>query len=126
MADWDADYSSLFGPAIAAATATYASPPQPPTAALPAASYVGSYGNDYVGEATVTADGETLTVRLGPDGVTAWPLTHFDRDIFLYHDAPEMPDMPSAARFAVGPDGRATALTLESLDSNGLGTLTRR
>ena len=42
---------------------TYASPPQPPTPALPAASYVGSYGNDYVGEATVTADGETLTVR---------------------------------------------------------------
>ena len=86
MADWDAVFSSLFGPAIAAAKATYASPPQPPTAALPAASYVGSYGNDYVGEATVTADGETLTVRLGPDGVTAWPLTHFDRDIFLYHD----------------------------------------
>ena len=98
VADWDRMYSSLFGPAIAAAKATYASPPQPPTAALPAASYVGSYGNDYVGEATVTADGETLTVRLGPDGATAWPLTHFDRDLFLYYDSPEMPDMPSNTR----------------------------
>ena len=43
-----------------------------------------------------TADGETLTVRLGPDGVTAWPLTHFDRDIFLYY--PDAGD----ARHAVG------------------------
>ena len=92
----------------------------------PAASYAGTYANDYVGEATVTADGETLTVRLGPDGATAWPLTHFDRDLFLYYDLPEMPDMPSAARFAVGPDGRATALNLGSLNSNGLGTLDRR
>jgi hypothetical protein len=74
----------------------------------------------------VRAEGGRLTVRVGPEGRTAWPLEHFDRDIFLYFDAEELPDLPSAARFTVGPDGKATALRLESLDSNRRGTLTRR
>jgi len=126
FAVWNARYAGMFGPTIEAAKATYAAPPEPATPALPAESYAGSYANDYVGDATVTADGETLTVRVGPDGVTSWPLTHFDRDLFLYYPDAEMPDKPAAAHFTVGPDGRATALTLESLDSNGLGTLTRR
>ena len=71
-------------------------PPQPPTPARPPESYGGSYANDYVGEATVSGDGGTLTVAVGPAGVTAWPLTHFDRDLFLYY--PDAGD----ARHAVG------------------------
>jgi CubicO group peptidase (beta-lactamase class C family) len=127
VAAWDAVYGGLFGPAIAAAQATYAQPPDPATPALPDAAYVGTYANPYVGEATVaTAGGGGLTVRVGPNAGTVWPLTHFDRDVFVYYPDAEMPDVPQAARFAVGPDGRATALTLESLDSNDLGTLARR
>ena len=126
VAGWDAVFAGLFGPVTEAMKAAYATPPQPPTPARPPESYGGSYGNAYVGEATVSDDGGTLTVRVGPAGVTAWPLTHFDRDIFLYYPDAEMPDTPSAAQFTVGPDGRATALTLGSLDSNGLGTLRRQ
>jgi hypothetical protein len=127
VAAWDAVYGGLFGPAIAEAKAAYAHSPDPATPALPDAAYAGGYANAYIGEATVVAaEGHGLTVRVGPEGGTAWPLTHFDRDVFVYYPDAEMPDTPQAARFAIGPDGRATALTLESLDSNGLGTLARR
>jgi hypothetical protein len=73
----------------------------------------------------VAAEAGGLVLRLGPGGKTVFPLTHFDRDIFLYVADAEMPDVPSSLRFSVGPDGKASALTAESLDSNGLGTLTR-
>lgn len=36
-----------------------------------------------------------------------------------------MPDRPSAVRFAIGPDGRAETIRIESLDANALGTLAR-
>ena len=125
MARWDAVFDGLFGPAIAAARATYATPPDPATPALPDAAYLGTYANAYAGEAVVAAEGGGLVLRLGPGGKTVFPLTHFDRDIFLYVADAEMPDVPSSLRFAVGPDGKAAALTAESLDSNGLGTFTR-
>lgn len=122
---WNALYESLFGPAVAAVKAMYASPPRPATPALPASAYVGRYANTYAGEATVSESGGVLTLALGPNGAMRFPLRHFDRDLFLYFPSAEMPDVPAALRFAVGPDGRATALTAESLDENGLGTLAR-
>ena len=36
-----------------------------------------------------------------------------------------MPDKPSRVTFSVGPDGKARTITVESVDDNGLGTLTR-
>ena len=125
VAGWDAVYAGLFGPAIAADKATYAAAPTPATPALPDSSYAGSFANAYVGDAVVVADAGTLTVRIGPEGATAWPLAHFDRDLFLYFPDAEMPDTPSTAAFAIGPDGKATAVTFSSLDSNRLGTLQR-
>ncbi len=125
VATWNGAFESLFEPAMAAARAAYAAPPEPTTPALPDAAYVGTYANAYAGEAVVAAEGGGLVLRLGPDGKTVYPLRHFDRDIFLYVADAEMPDFPSTARFAVGADGRAAALTAESLDSNGLGTFER-
>lgn len=122
---WDGVYASLFGPEIAAAKAIYATPPVPPTPALLLAAYAGHYRNAYVGEAVVTSEDDTLTLTLGPDGARNYPLQHFDRDIFLAFPSPEMPDTPSAIRFAVGPAGRAEAVTIEFLDDSGLGRLAR-
>jgi CubicO group peptidase (beta-lactamase class C family) len=122
LAPWDALFASLFDPAVEAARATYAAPPDPATPALPLAAYAGTYANDYVGEAAVADDGGALVVTVGPDGARSYPLTHFDRDIFLYYPSPELPDLPSTARFSIGPDGRAEGVTLESLDR---GTLAR-
>ena len=52
-------------------------------------------------------------------------MTHFDRDLFLIYPDPERPDTPSPVSFAIGPDGKASAMTIENLNSNGLGVLAR-
>lgn len=124
--DWNAIYGSLFGPAIEAAKATYATKPEPATPALPAAAYTGTFANAYVGDGVVSADGDTLTLAVGPGGKTVYPMTHFDRDLFLIYPDPEMADTPSPVTFAIGPDGKAAAITIENLNSNGLGVLARK
>ncbi len=73
----------------------------------------------------VAAENGGLVLKLGPEGKAVYPLRHFDRDFFLYDADPEMPGVPSALAFAVGPDGKAASLTAGSLDSNGLGTMKR-
>ena len=125
VALWDETYRSLFDPAVAAAKETYGTPPQPPSPALAPEAYTGAYANDYVGAASVTEQDGTLVLTVGPQDARKYPLTHFDRDLFLYYPTPELPDLPASARFAIGPDGRATAVTAGSLDDSGLGTLTR-
>ena len=126
LAAWDALYESLFEPQRAEAKARYASPPDPVTPARPAAAYVGRYYNAYVGDALVEKDAaDALTLALGPEGVKRFPLTHFDRDLFIYFPEAEMPDKPSAVRFAIAANGSAEAITIESLDDNALGTLAR-
>ena len=126
VAGWDAIFEGMFAPAIAAARAAYAAPPEPATPALPDAAYLGTYANAYAGEARGGRGGRRAGAEARPGRRGGLPLAHFDRDTFLYHADAEMPDMPSALRFAIGPDGRAVALTAESLDSNGLGTFARR
>ncbi|HSI39982.1 MAG TPA: serine hydrolase [Xanthobacteraceae bacterium] len=124
-AGWDRLYAGLFGPAIAAARQLYAAPPVPATPALPDAAYLGTYANDYAGSAAVWAGPGGLTLAVGPGGARVYPLRHFDRDLFLYFPDAEMPDKPSAIRFAIRPDGKAASINIESLDDNGLGTLRR-
>ena len=122
---WDGVYQGLFGPAVAAAKAAYAAPPAAPTAAMPLAAYAGRYANAYIGEAIVADRDGVLTLSVGPGGARAYALRHFDRDLFLSFPDPETPDKPSAVRFAIGPDGKASAVTLELLNDLGLGTLNR-
>lgn len=124
LTPWNAAYVDLFGAAIATTEATYAHPPLDATPALPDDAYTGTYANAYVGTATVEAGQDGLVLHLGPNA-TPYPLRHFDRDRFLYVADPEVPEAPAALTFTIGPDGRATSLTAESLDSNGLGTLAR-
>lgn len=126
LAPWNALYTGLFEPQVAEAKARFASPPDPATAARPPAAYAGRYSNAYVGDAHVEQNGNgALTLALGPDGVKRFPLTHFDRDLFTYFPDTEMPDKPSAVRFAIAADGRADSITIENLDANALGTLVR-
>ncbi|TCK31281.1 CubicO group peptidase (beta-lactamase class C family) [Ancylobacter aquaticus] len=133
MGPWNAAYAGMFAPGVAAARERYA-PLSDPLPAAPREAYVGRYANGYVGGAEVAAAregaagggaGGGLELRLGPDGAARFPLTHFNRDIFLYYPTPEMPDVPAAVRFTLGADGKAGALTIEDLDGYGLGTLER-
>lgn len=125
VARWDKIFEGLFGPAVAAAKAAYAKPPVSPTPALDLAAYAGRYANAYVGDALVIKERDALKLTVGPAGARSYPLRHFDRDLFLYYPSPELPDVPSALHFVIGPDGKASGATMESLDDNGLGALRR-
>lgn len=124
--DWNAIYEGLFGPAVEAAKKTYGTKPTPATPALPAEAYLGSYANDYVGTATVAADDVALWLKVGPNGSKLYPMTHFDRDIFLIYPDPEMADTPSPVTFDIGPDGKALSIVIDNLNANGLGVLSRQ
>ncbi|SJM34427.1 serine hydrolase [Mesorhizobium delmotii] len=122
---WDDTYASLFGPAVAAAKATYAAPPSPARPAGPASAYKGRYFNDFIGDAVVSGEGDGLVLKVGPGGARSYSLEHFDRDMFLTYPDAETPDAPSGVSFVLGPNGKASAMTVEFLDGNHLGTLAR-
>ncbi|MBO0737131.1 MAG: serine hydrolase [Alphaproteobacteria bacterium] len=123
-ASWNALFEGMFAPAAAAAKAKYA-PPGAPAPGLSDAAYVGRYANAYVGVAQVAAENGGLVLRVGPGGKRTYPLLHFDRDTFLCFATPEAPDWPSAVQFSIGPDGKASRVTIESLNGIGLGALDR-
>jgi len=125
VAVWDNVYGGLFGPAIEAAVERYGMPPAAPLPALPVSAYAGTYANAYIGKAVVSEEAGGLKIRLGPDGRAAFPLSHFDRDLFIYRPTAEMPTVPVAVSFTIGPDQKATQVTNEDLDALGLGVLTR-
>ena len=124
-ADWNTVYKSIAGPANEASRKTYGTPPASPSPALPLSAYVGSYANDYFGKATVVEADGRLTVELGPGGKNAWPLSHFDRDIFLCFPYEEAPDVPVPATFEIGPDGKAAQVFFDDLNDTGFGAFPR-
>ena len=93
--------------------------PTDPAPARPLAEYAGEYANPYFGPATVAVAGDALELRLGPTG--AWPLEHWDGDVFVFRPESEnaLPGSISQATFDGG------SLVLEYFDKEGLGTFTR-
>ncbi|MDX8466206.1 serine hydrolase [Mesorhizobium sp. VK23B] len=125
IAAWDAIYAGLFGPAVEAAKAAYAKPSSPARPAAPASAYAGHYANDFIGDAVVSGAGDGLVLKLGPSGARSYSLAHFDGDRFVTFPDAETPDRPAGVSFVVGPDGKASAMTIDFLDDNHLGTLQR-
>ena len=122
---WNEIYDTNLGAgAQKAAMAPYASPPVPPSPPMPLGAYTGFYSNDYVGEVRIIESGSVLSVALGPAGKRL-PLKHFNRDLFLYAPYAENPGWMVAVTFLIGPDGKASQVTLENLDEDGMGTLKR-
>jgi CubicO group peptidase (beta-lactamase class C family) len=125
------DWAALAGPVFAAMNESpygrgvdYTRPPadrQPP---LAAASYVGTYASDLYGDAEVAVEGDGLVVRLGPARM-AYPLWHYDRDVFAYQPVGENAYGPSGVTFQLGPSQTASSMTLENFDLHGQGTFTR-
>jgi CubicO group peptidase (beta-lactamase class C family) len=122
---WNAIFDSLFGPAVEAAKKVYGTKPATPAPALPVSAYAGIYANDYLGDAVVAEENGLLVLKLGPNGAKSRPLTHFDRDLFIYYPTPEMPEMPFAVTFQIGPDQKASQVTIEDLNDDGQGVLAR-
>ncbi|HLG46238.1 MAG TPA: serine hydrolase [Reyranella sp.] len=117
---FDAAYKEMLKPSEA-----YATPPASPAPPLPNAAYAGTYRNGYVGDATVEDTGGGLFLILGPSGNRRLPLTHFNRDLFVYSPAAETPQARMGVTLLIGADGKASAVTIEDLDDYGLGTLVR-
>ena len=118
LALWGDRFAGIYGEPLDT------TPPADSTPALGTASYLGTYSNDYVGDVEVVEGEDGLEALMGPDR-TAFALRHLDANTFTYLDAPELPDFPALAEFAVDGSGTATSLTLSSLDGSGLGTVTR-
>ena len=125
VAKWNQAYEGMFAPAVAAAQARYGKPPKSPSPALPLAAYAGTYGNAYLGTATVTERQGALWLALGPKQQATFRLRHFDRDLFVYAPAAETPQALAAVTFRIGPDRKADQVTIEDLDDLGLGVLPR-
>jgi CubicO group peptidase (beta-lactamase class C family) len=102
----------------------YGKPPANATPPLAPDAYAGAYANDLYGPGTVAAEGAGLTLQLGP-GPTSFPLTHYDRDVFFFQPPGENAFGPSGAIFDVGPDGKASRLTIEWLNVAGQGAFRR-
>lgn len=117
---FDRAYKEMMKPSEA-----YATPPASPAPRLPNAAYAGDYRNDYVGDAKVEATGDGLFLVLGPSGNRRFPLTPFNRDLFVYSPSQETPQAHMGVTFLIGADGKASAVTIEDLNDYGLGTLTR-
>jgi hypothetical protein len=116
---FETGYKAMMKPGL-----TYATPPASPAPALPLAAYAGDFRNDYVGDAKVTETGGALFLHLGPTD-KRFPLSHFNRDLFVYAPAAETPTWRSGVTFLIGPDGKASEVTIEDLNEQGLGRLTR-
>jgi len=126
------DWLEFFEPKFAALTnptGKYAGQPLPdnPEPALPSNAYIGTYTNDYYGDAQVQQQGDHLALVMGPAGNT-FALQHWSGNIFVFEPDSEMaaPGSRSAVTFTPGPGGTAQSVTIEIYDENGLGTLVRR
>ena len=102
----------------------YGMPPASATTPLKAEAYAGTYQNTLYGPIVLSADGQQLTLGLGP-ALRPYALTHFDRDVFTYQPPGENAYGPSAVTFLVGAGGQAERVTIENLDQQGQGTFTR-
>lgn len=116
---FEAGYREMMTPSLA-----YATPPASPAPALPISAYVGDYRNDYVGDAKLTESGGSLYLHLGPAG-RRFLLAHFNRDVFTYTPMAEAPKARMGVSFLVGPQGKASEVTIEDLNEYGLGRLMR-
>jgi hypothetical protein len=78
-------------------------------------------------DAVVELDGDTLTVRLGPDGGYSFELEPWDGDTFAF--VPTGENAPygsrSSATFELGGGAGGDRMTLQFFDANRLGTWTR-
>jgi CubicO group peptidase (beta-lactamase class C family) len=125
--DWVAFGNEIFAAGYKASmkqSLAYLKPPASPAPALPPSAYLGDYRNDYVGEAKVSESGGALYLHLGPAG-RRFPLTRFNRDLFVYVPYAETPQQRAGVTFLIGPDGRASEATIENLNDDGLGRLPR-
>jgi CubicO group peptidase (beta-lactamase class C family) len=91
---------------------------------LPLNAYVGKYHNDYYGDLEVVEKDKVLHLRVGPK--FAFPMQHWDRDVFTYQPIGENAGGLSGVTFLVGPGRKAGRVVVENLDVTKQGTFVRQ
>lgn len=125
--DWLAIVEPVFAAMSAppyGTTVNYAKPPAQRSPALSSNAYVGIYYNDFFGEIGIIAKDGRLVLQQGPKK-TAFPLQHYNHDVFTYQPVGENAYGLSGVTFEVGPDLKATSVVVENLNIDGQGTFTR-
>ena len=103
----------------------YSTPPAAATPAAPNAAYAGTYGNDFFGDVEVVEKDGGLAVLIGPQK-RAFPMTHYDRDVFTFETIGENASGATGVFFMLGRDGTAGDLRIEAFDVDGEGTFARK
>jgi hypothetical protein len=126
--DWLGAYGKLMAPMNAPSGSLVGkAPPEHPTPALPLQAYAGTYHNDYFGDAVVARDGDALALTLGP-AKTAYPLRHWDANVFAYKPSGESANGGSISQvtFTINAAGQAASLAIEYYDASGWSRFARR
>jgi len=121
--DWLALFKKLFSNPAALGVflgTDYSKLPASPSPALPMSAYVGTYTNDFFGDIQIIEKGNGLAIVEGPRKL-AFPLKHYDRDLFTYETEGENAVGTTGVTFTVGADGKATTVVVENLNLRGEG-----
>ncbi|MFP3991193.1 serine hydrolase [Streptomyces sp. E11-3] len=125
------DWLTFLGPLLLQETlgerssVDYTKPPARPAPARANSAYTGTYANDHYGPLTVSIRGDRLTMQLGPDE-QQFTLRHYDGDTFSYRTTGENAVGLSGVTFTIGSGSRAEKVRVENLDTNDLGTFSRK
>ena len=112
--DWYGYYNPLFQSLFVNNSKVATKPPAKAIKPRAASAYVGTYTNAYVGDVTITAKGQTLTLTLGPKKLHA-ELTAWNGDTFSWLAPGGNGDPITAVTFSGNSGGRATAVNIELL-----------
>jgi CubicO group peptidase (beta-lactamase class C family) len=126
--DWFALFKKVFSDPAALGVTTgfdYSKAPTAPAPSLQADAYVGTYANDFFGDVSITEQRGVLAMTIGPRN-KSFPLQHYRHDTFTYQTEDENAVGLSGVTFTIGPDGKATQMTVENLNIHGEGTFKRR
>lgn len=125
------DWLAAYGPRLMAVNRPTGSlvgkeRPSNPAPAARLSDYVGTYSSDYYGNLEIVRSGEELAVRLGP-AAKQYKLAHWDGDAFTFEPSSENETDGSISLATFKKQARTfSAVTIEYLDENGLGTFVRK
>lgn len=126
--DWFAAFSPRFAPMMdPVGDLVGKQPPADPTGPGMDDQLLGTFENAYFGPIEIADSGEGLVVKLGPKPMT-YALTHWDGRTYVLEPRDENNPDGSVSMLTFAPEApreRATSVTIEFLNGNGLGTFTR-
>ena len=104
--------------------ADWDTPPADATPAAPEEAYLGTYHNEYYGDAEIAHGADGLVLRIGPRPLE-FPLTPYDRDTFSWQPEGENAAGRSGLSFLIGADGKAHSFRDDYLAVDQAGVLVR-